>query len=56
MTENELKLINMIREHDDPAQALVTAIEIIVLHQNHRGLFELKSSVEAREFLETSQA
>lgn len=29
MSENELALINMIRESDDPAKAMVTAIEII---------------------------
>lgn len=29
MSENELVLINMIRESDDPAKAMVTAIEII---------------------------
>ena len=29
MSENELALINMIRESDDPAKAMVTAIEVI---------------------------
>ena len=29
MSENELALINMIRESDDPSKAMVTAIEII---------------------------
>lgn len=29
MSENELELINMIRESEDPAKAMVTAIEII---------------------------
>lgn len=29
MSENELVLINMIRESEDPAKAMVTAIEVI---------------------------
>ena len=29
MSENELELINMIRESEDPAKAMVTAIEVI---------------------------
>ena len=31
MTENELKLINLIRENDNPEQALLTAVDIILL-------------------------
>lgn len=31
MTDNELKLIEMIREHNNPTKALVKAIEIITL-------------------------
>ena len=30
MTENELQLINLIREHKHPEQALITAIETIL--------------------------
>ena len=30
MSENELELINMIRESEDPAKAMVTAIEVIL--------------------------
>ena len=29
MTENEIKLINFIRNHDNPEQALIIAIEVI---------------------------
>lgn len=29
MSENELELIEMIRTHDDPAKAMMIAIEII---------------------------
>lgn len=31
MTENELKLIRLIRENDNPEQALLTAVDIILL-------------------------
>ena len=31
MTENETKLINLIRNNPDPAKAFVTALEIILL-------------------------
>ena len=31
MTENEMKLINLIRENDNPEQALSTAVDIILL-------------------------
>lgn len=31
MTENETKLIEMIRNHPDPAEAFVKALEIILL-------------------------
>ena len=32
MTNNEIELINMIRENDNPEQALQTAIDIILLN------------------------
>jgi hypothetical protein len=31
MTENEIKLINLIRENDKPDEALTTAVDIILL-------------------------
>ena len=31
MTNNEIELINIIRENDNPEQALLTAIETIIL-------------------------
>lgn len=31
MTENEIRLINLIRENDNPEQALSTAVDIILL-------------------------
>ena len=30
MTENEIRLINMIREQENPVQALIVAVNIIV--------------------------
>lgn len=36
MTENETILINLIRNHKVPEQAIVTAIEIILLFLNHQ--------------------
>ena len=30
MTENEIELLSMIRNHTNPAQALITAIEVII--------------------------
>lgn len=30
MTENELRLLKLIRENDNPEQALITAIEILI--------------------------
>lgn len=37
MSENEIKLIEMIRSHPNPGEALVKAIEILVLFK-HLGL------------------
>lgn len=49
MTENEIKLINIIREHKHPEKALVTAIETTLLY-----LEQLQSSV--KPFVADSQA
>ena len=35
MTNNELELLNLIRTNDNPEQALVKAIEIILLCLSH---------------------
>ena len=32
MTDNEIKLIEMIRNHPNPGEAFVTALEIILLY------------------------
>ena len=49
MTQNELELLNLIREHNNPEQALITAIEIIVEYLNLHESFELKPSADSRE-------
>ena len=46
MTENETTLLDMIRSNDNPEQALLVAIEVIVDFLNHHESTELKSSVE----------
>ena len=48
MTDNELKLLSMIRENDNPEQALVTAIEIIIKYLEQPESFEEPSLVCSR--------
>lgn len=45
MTENETVLINLIREHEKPDVALVTAIDIILSFLNHHEVSATESSV-----------
>ena len=45
MTEYEAKLLDIIRTNDNPEQALLVAIEIIIDFLNHHEAPELKSSV-----------
>ena len=40
MTENELKLIELIREHDNPEEAIITAISIITSFLEQPQSFE----------------
>ena len=40
MTQNELKLLNIIRENDNPEQALITAIELIIKYLEQPESFE----------------
>lgn len=45
MTENEVKLIEMIRNSKDPEKALITAVEIIVdFLKNGSGIESQKES------------
>lgn len=49
MTDNERKLINIIREHNDPELALIKATEIIVEYLSHLESSELLPSVDSQE-------
>lgn len=49
MTDNEIKLIEMIRNHPNPGEAFVTALEIILLFLKHHEQHELTSVVGSRE-------
>jgi hypothetical protein len=40
VTENEMELLRMIREHDDPERALVIAVEVITSFLGLRGSSE----------------
>ena len=40
MTENELKLLSIIRENENPEQALITAIELIIKYLEQPESFE----------------
>ena len=48
MTTTELKLLSMIRENDNPEQALVKAIEIIILYLTQPESFEEPSLVSVQ--------
>lgn len=37
MTENEIELIEMIRNHKNPGEAFVTALEIILVFLKHES-------------------
>jgi len=49
MTDNEIKLLEMIRNHPNPGEAFVTALEIILLFLEHHEQHELTSVVGSRE-------
>ena len=40
MTANEIELINLIRENDNPEQALTTAVETILIYLKQHGSSE----------------
>ena len=56
MTENEIKLLETIKNHSNPEQAMLTAIEIILSYLNHHESSVSEPSVVIREFDGTSQA
>ena len=43
MTANEKELINLIRENDNPEQALVTAVETILIYLKQHESFEVQA-------------
>lgn len=49
MTENEIKLIRIIREQDSPVRALVVAIDVIVSYLMQHGSSPKPSPVAPRE-------
>ncbi len=51
MSENETTLINLIREHKNPEEALLTAVEIILSFLNHPEASASELSVVFPEFV-----
>lgn len=49
MTENEIKLINIIREQDNPVQAMMVAINVIVSYLMQRESYSKPFPVAPRE-------
>lgn len=49
MTENEIKLIELIRENDNPEQAIITAVETILSFLEQPGPFEVQALACLRE-------
>lgn len=49
MSENEIELINLIRENDNPERALTTAVETIILYLKQRGSFQEQVAVDLQE-------
>ena len=45
MTENEIELIKLIRENDNPSEAVVTAVEIILSFLGQHGSSQAPSVV-----------
>ena len=43
MTANEIELINLIRENDNPEQALTTAVDTILLYLTLHGSSEVQA-------------
>jgi hypothetical protein len=51
MNENETTLLNMIRNSENPDQALLVAVEVIINFLTRRESTELQSSVEIPELV-----
>lgn len=48
MTENEMELINIVREQDDPGQALMVAIDTILSYLKQHGSYSKPLPVDPR--------
>ena len=46
MTANEIELINLIRENDNPNQALATAVDIILLYLTQHESSEVQAAAD----------
>lgn len=44
MDVEELELLSMVRENDNPVQAVVTAIEVILEYLTQHGSFEAQAA------------
>jgi hypothetical protein len=49
MTENERELITIIRENDNPEEALATAVETILYYLKQHESFRGQASADLRE-------
>ena len=49
MTENEIKLINLIREADNPDKAILTAVDTILLFLVQQKSFEAQGFAVTQE-------
>ena len=49
MTDNERELITLIRESDNPDQALVTAVETIILYLKQHGSYQEQAVADLQE-------
>ena len=49
MTDNEIELIKIIRENDNPERALVTAVETILSYLRQRESSQLQAAADLRE-------
>ena len=46
MTENEMELMNLIHENDNPEKALTTAVDVILLYLTLHGSSESQASAD----------
>lgn len=49
MTNNEIELLTLIRSNENPEQALLVAIDVIIGFLNHPEVIESKCSVDSQE-------